>query len=332
MHIHLQHALDVEFWTIPLYLTALYSIKGLKGLEKEKYPDAAKLILSVVIQEMLHLEIVSNLCNALGYAPCFHPPQYDETKSIPFIHPKKDVLPDHLHGYVCRPGALNEETLKLFCAIELPHPKNEIDWEKQQTYHCIADMYAALKEGIRHLWPQCYVGDAGNTKQKSTFREYHNREGRSHGFSQVINSLDTALKGIDAIVEQGEGADSKRVHTDFRPPKLVEGTAFDPGWFRGELSHYHKFNMLRYHHKHLPAVHQETPGADAANEQAALDSAYAGFLDELNRSFAAEGKDMTRGFWNSMFSLSNAIMTVWEKGRRPEFKNGAARTVILTSP
>ncbi|MEO8086686.1 MAG: ferritin-like domain-containing protein [Bacteroidota bacterium] len=65
---HLQHAVDVEFWTIPLYLTALYSIKGLKTQRKENYPDAAKLIQSVVIQEMLHLEIVANICNALGYS------------------------------------------------------------------------------------------------------------------------------------------------------------------------------------------------------------------------------------------------------------------------
>src|SRR5689334_7368265 len=122
LHSHLQHAVDVEFWTIPLYLTALYSIKGLRNLPKEKYPDAAKLIQSVVIQEMLHLEIVCNICNALGYAPCFHPPVY-ESDEIPFIHPHHDFLPSPLHGYVCKPGALNEETLKLFCAIELPHER-----------------------------------------------------------------------------------------------------------------------------------------------------------------------------------------------------------------
>ena len=55
LHQHLQHAVDVEFWTIPLYLTALYSIKGLKELKPSDYPDAAKLVQSVAIQEMLHL-------------------------------------------------------------------------------------------------------------------------------------------------------------------------------------------------------------------------------------------------------------------------------------
>jgi len=319
LHEHLQHAIDVEFWTIPLYLTALYSIKGLKDLKKENYPDAAKLIHSVVIQEMLHLEIVCNICNALGYAPCFHPPHYDERKTIPFIHPKKEILPSPLHGYVCRPGALNEETLKLFCAIELPHAPTEIAWATQKTYHSIADMYHALKEGISHLWSDCFVGDDQNKKQKNTFREYHNKEGRGHGFSQVINNLPSALKGIDAIVEQGEGANSKHVHADFRPPKIEDGKVFDPAWFRGELSHYHKFNMLRYHHKHLPEVYSEAGDADAEQEQAQLDVIYHSFLEALNKSFNADGEGMTNEFWNNMFALSKAIIAVWEKGARPEF-------------
>ncbi|MBC8045416.1 MAG: hypothetical protein H7Y00_01330, partial [Fimbriimonadaceae bacterium] len=67
LYAHLQHAIDIEFWTIPLYLTALYSIKGLKELKQKDYPDAAKLIQSVVIQGMLHLELVCNISNALGY-------------------------------------------------------------------------------------------------------------------------------------------------------------------------------------------------------------------------------------------------------------------------
>jgi hypothetical protein len=319
LHQHLQHAVDVEFWTIPLYLTALYSIKGLKDLPKENYPDAAKLIQSVVIQEMLHLEIVCNICNALGYAPCFHPPEYDETKNIPFIHPQKEFLPSPLHGYVCRPGALNEETLKLFCAIELPHARKNQNWDELKTYHSIADMYEALKEGIGHLWETNFVGNKSNMRQKNTFREYHNREGRSHGFSQVINSLDAAMKGIEAIVEQGEGADSKHVHADYRPPKIAEGKEFDPGWFKGELSHYHKFNTLRYHHHKLPEVYAEHPHTDASLQQDQLNTAYHLFLSELEKSFNSDGDGMTNEFWNEMFGLTKAIIAVWKKGARPEF-------------
>src|ERR1041385_3441635 len=181
LHHHLQHALNLEIWTIPLYLTALYSIKDLKKLKHAEYPDAAKLIFSVVIQEMLHAELVCNISNALGFSLKFLPPSYDEEKGIPFIHPTKDCLPDALHGYAVKPQALNEHGLRLFCAIELPHPKKEMLWAKEKSYVCISELYEALKLGISTLWNECYVGDERNKKQKNTFKEYHNIHGRHHG-------------------------------------------------------------------------------------------------------------------------------------------------------
>jgi hypothetical protein len=114
------------------------------------------------------------------------------------------IFQETFRGYSVKPQALNQNSLRLFCAIELPQPKKEIVWEKQNTYHSIADLYEALSLGIPQLWSSCYVGDKQNTKQKSTFKEYHNQEGRSHGFSQVVHSIDTAMKAIEAIIEQGE--------------------------------------------------------------------------------------------------------------------------------
>ncbi len=318
---HLQHAVDVEFWTIPLYLTSLYSIKELKGLKQRDYPDSAKLIQSVVIQEMLHLELICNICNALGYSPLFHTPQYDDSRGIPFIHPLKETLPHHLRDYSCKPGALNESSLKLFCAIELPQKKVEINWEEKHTYHSIAEMYAALQEGIFHFWNECYVGDKYNTKQKKSFHEYHNKEGKNHGFSQEINSIQTVLKAMEAIIEQGEGADNKVVPADFRPPKLREGKEFDPGWFKGHLSHYQKFSMLLHHHKKLPGVYEVIEGAEAMEEQAKLNISFRVLLDELSKSFNSDGIEMTPEFWNIMFRLTNDIIAVWEKGAIPQYQS-----------
>ena len=319
LHQHLQHALDVEFWTIPLYLTALYSIKNLKACKPAEYPDAAKLIQSVVIQEMLHLEIVCNLCNALGYAPRFRAPQYKDEKHIPFIHPKKESLPEHLHGYNCQPGALCAETLKLFCAIELPHESIEPKWKEQNKYHSIAQMYGALKLGIHHLWQKCYVGAARNTRQKISFMDYEGIHRSHHGFSQRVDSLENALKAIDAIVEQGEGSDSKVVPHDFRPPELTAGKDFDPGWYSGHLSHYQKFSILLHHHKKLPEVHAVThPSAPPAQQH--LQKVYLDFLEELHISFNSDGEQMTKNFWDKMFGLTAATIAVWESGACPEFE------------
>ncbi len=314
LHQHLQHAVDLEFWTIPLYLTAAYSVQGLKQLEPKNYPKAAKLVLSVVIQEMLHLEIACNLCNALGYSPQFNAPKYEG--AIPFIHPKKESVPAHLQGFTVALGPLDENRLKLFCAIELPEAPTTIHWENQQSYHSIGELYTALREGITHLWDTCYVGDAANTKQKGVFSEYASK-GNHHGFSQTVNSLATALNAIEAIVEQGEGANAATVSPEFRPP--AEGTKFDTGWYEGELSHYQKFSILLHHQQHLPEVYPVIEHNNSTAAQAALQQSYASLLNDLTASFNADGPKMSDGFWNHMFGLGNAIIAVWEAGACPKF-------------
>lgn len=57
----LNEAFKIELTTIPLYLSALFSIKD-EG-------EASKLIRSVAKDEMKHLFIVSNLLNAIGKSP-----------------------------------------------------------------------------------------------------------------------------------------------------------------------------------------------------------------------------------------------------------------------
>ncbi len=319
LHQHLQHAHKLEMWTIPLYLTALYSIKDLKKLKHIDYPDAAKLIFSVVIQEMLHLELVCNISNALGVSPKFSIPVYDEKKGIPFIHPEKHYLPEFLKGYSVKPQALNYNSLQLFCAIELPHPKKEIVWGKEKSYNSIAELYEALKQGIVHLWEECYVGDNFNTKQKNTFNEYHNTKGKNHGFSQKINSRDTALKAIDAIIEQGEGADAKKVPADFRPPKVEEGKEYDASLYKGHLSHYQKFKILLLHHKKLPPVYSATREGHDSVEQRNLDNAFKLFLLEMENDFNSDGDTMRDSFWDNMFNLRDALTTVWVSGSCPKF-------------
>ncbi|QOZ82423.1 hypothetical protein DXT74_04690 [Chromobacterium sp. Rain0013] len=127
---NLQAAVDVELWTIPLYLTTLYSIQGLNSGNQQAYPTTAKLIESVVIQEMLHLELISNLCNALGYSPQYPFPTYEAAEGIPFLKP--DVPPKYA-GYQVKLGPLDINQLKLFCVIELPAPPRQTGLEQTNT-------------------------------------------------------------------------------------------------------------------------------------------------------------------------------------------------------
>jgi Ferritin-like len=316
---HLQHALNLELWTVPLYLTALYSIKDLKKLKHNEYPHAAKLILSVVVQEMLHMELVCNLSNALGYSPMFPHPNYDEQKGIPFIHPNKDYLPADLNGYIVKPQALNQQCLRLFCAIELPHPKREIVWEKERSYKSIADLYEALKVGVSTLWNGCYVGDEHNTKQKNCFNEYYNTHGKNHGFSQNVHSPATACRAIDAIIEQGEGADSKHVHADFRPHQMEEGKAYETAWYKADLSHYQKFRILLHAHHKLPLVYNTINEDKNLAVQENMKRLFSDFLLEIQIHFNSEGQELPDAFWINMFALGDAIAGVWESGMCPDF-------------
>jgi Ferritin-like len=318
LHRHLQHALDLELWTGPLYLTALHSIKGLKEKKHSEYPDAAKLIYSVVVQEMLHLELVSNISNALGFSPRFNLPVYDERKGIPFIHPTPDSLPPALRGYKVKPQALNENSLRLFCAIELPHPAKETIWENEKSYTCIAELYKAVALGISSLWDECYVGDKYNTRQKNIFKEYHNSHGRHHGFSITVHSAETACKAMDAIVEQGEGADSARVPSDYRPPDAEEGQEFNTASYKSQLSHYQKFRMLLHAHHKLPPVYQ-VQGEGTREAQRELQTTFADFIREMETGFNSDGENMHDSFWKKMFGLAPAITGVWESGGCPDF-------------
>jgi hypothetical protein len=318
LHHHLEHALALELWTIPVYLTALYSIKGLRNTPPHNYPSAAKILYSVVVQEMLHIELVCNISNALGWTPRFHRPSYSDRKWVPFIHPKNEYLPADLHGYSAIPQALGKDSLRLFCAIELPHPKKEIVWEEERSYDSILEMYEALKIGIPGLWDKCYVGHERNTKQKSAFQEYHNTNGRNHGFSQPVTSVETALKAIDAIVEQGEGADSLVVPPDYRPPHSAD-PLHDAGWFKGNLSHYQKFRLLMHHSDTLPHVYEVT-NHDAENPfQKAMELSFSNVIQEMEHSFTESDPEMSVPFWTKMYEFTGCIIDVWESGACPRF-------------
>jgi len=316
---HLQHALNLELWTIPLYLTALYSIRDLPKSKHAEFPKAAKLIFSVVIQEMLHAEIITNLSHALGYSPKFKCPSYDESKGIPFIHPPSHSLPDDLKGYKVKPQALNRESLKLFCAIEMPHPRKEIVWEHESKYNSQPELYEALRLGVASLWNTCYVGENKNTKQKNNFKEYHNQHGKQHCFSININSRETALKAVEAIIEQGEGADSKHVPADFRPHVITDEIVFDAAWFKGNLSHYQKFRILLHSCHKLPPVYEERITEESATANETMIRSYLNFWNEMEINFNSEGNDMRPSFWKEMWELGNSIAAVWESGMCPDF-------------
>lgn len=176
-----QAAVNVELFTIPLYMTSMYSIQGMHQITGKNslyqgrlWPGAApvampqnaseqcfNIVFSVFIQEMLHLQIASNLVTALGKRTAEEekvateakekgqkePPAISPNFNSPFLQNKqygwicygadKTVIPhiidlQHTRSYKdvkVNLSELNENAIQLFLAIEEP-----IDIAKKELY------------------------------------------------------------------------------------------------------------------------------------------------------------------------------------------------------
>jgi rubrerythrin len=126
---YLQYAVILEFATIPPYLTALYSLQ-------DKSSEAYQAIRSVAIEEMLHINLASNLMNSIGYSPQF----VGQIASYPAT-----LLPPVLDGPRVQLMAASTELMqKTFMAIEQPGPVQEP--EEGQPFKTIGQFYAAIEK------------------------------------------------------------------------------------------------------------------------------------------------------------------------------------------
>ncbi|HEX6097253.1 MAG TPA: ferritin-like domain-containing protein [Thermoanaerobaculia bacterium] len=146
-----QAAVNVELFTIPLYMVSMYSIHGMHqitskgndfyqgrlwpGRAPSPDPDqdpkpgnarAFNLLFSVFIDEMLHLQLAANIAKALGVTPSFTSPAlmndhygwtcYGRSETvIPHILDFADTREPDMRVML---GALTEEQNHLFLAIE----------------------------------------------------------------------------------------------------------------------------------------------------------------------------------------------------------------------
>jgi hypothetical protein len=149
-----QAAVEVELFTIPLYMTAMYSIQGMHQItgsgnsfyQGRLWPGPAttanpttpnekafNIVFSVFIQEMLHLQLAANMAttvNPNGAAPLFTSPALMNQTThawtcygpgltvIPHIIDLKDTI--HQQQVKVNIGGLTREQLQLFLVIEQP--------------------------------------------------------------------------------------------------------------------------------------------------------------------------------------------------------------------
>lgn len=128
-------AADVELFTIPLYMTSLYSIAGIKSqtngtvvpyigpnlsysLQGKASQKAYNIIYSVYIQEMLHLQLALNIGNVLGVKAKLvqpnYPPNPDNPNWIPCLGELKHLNPVKYPEFAhveAKLGELNENSI-----------------------------------------------------------------------------------------------------------------------------------------------------------------------------------------------------------------------------
>jgi hypothetical protein len=147
-----QAAVEVELFTIPLYMTSLYSIYGNHEINSAgnslykgwiwpgpaptaepsgKYAEnqrAFNIIYSIFVEEMLHLQLAANMASAIGQAPKFTGPPLQTMTSgwicyspqesrIPHIINLTDTKDAHVKVNI---GPLDHERVELFRIIEQP--------------------------------------------------------------------------------------------------------------------------------------------------------------------------------------------------------------------
>jgi len=222
----LQLAAELELATIPPYLMALLSI------QRPASREAAELIRSVMIEEMLHLALVSNVMSAIGggvrlrqeniptypLSMCFEGKPFEDRRF------KVDLAPFH------------EEVIRTFLKIEQP------TWMRpdQKTLALDIDIpgltigayyrnIEQLLEELDHANPgTLFCGDPGHQIREDYYWS-------SGGRAIAVLDLASAKAALNLLIAQGEGS--------WERPLDAVSARFGS---RLEMGHYFRFNEILY--------------------------------------------------------------------------------------
>lgn len=311
---HLQYALDIELWTIPYYLTALYSVK-------DPASEAAQLIRTIANQEMLHMQLAANVANAYGGEVSVSPPVYGE--GIPHLdfdldEPNPTKIFDPWSSEL---GPLDVTRLNTMCLIEYPDWQGKTNLDPDATeYGSIGDFYHSVAIGAEELRHRI----VGGRNQLNVFGKFYpgfstptvTRDGE-YGWPQVQQIL-------NAIVTQGEGRLSREMepHKIAKlPPWLRILSGFIPPSFqnqaddlRQQAPHFDKFVYLKG--TELPATW--TAGEPTREGEAAQERLRRHFA-ELCAILQAEMRGQAGEFSPVMFQIGGDIVSCWKHGAVPSF-------------
>lgn len=198
--------------------------------------EAGQLIFNIAVQEMLHMTLAANLLNAIGGEPQINKPG--------FIPTYPAYLPDGETAFEVSLLKFSEEAIQTFLEIEMPasqempehlkaprHKHEGVVLAQGERYPTIGDFYQAIKEGFIYLNNQhpndLFVKDSSRQVTPDVY------DGQDGGQVIVVTDLETALKAIDEIVEQGEG-----IHDSIWNGDAVNFKQ------QAQVAHYYRFQQI----------------------------------------------------------------------------------------
>lgn len=212
----LAEAAEIEHHLMCCYLYAAFSLKESTGedlseAELQAVDRWRREILGISVEEMGHLTIVCNILSALG-APAH------------LVHQNFPIPPGyHPAGVVVKLAPFNRQTLAHFVYLERPDDADVRDGEGFEPpqrysralgmdrlmtactdYETVGELYRSVSAGLQRLSAsmgerRLFVGTPEHQLDTDA--------SRLPGL-KTVRCLKTALEAIDAIVRQGEGADS----------------------------------------------------------------------------------------------------------------------------
>jgi Ferritin-like len=220
----LQQAIELEHSTIPPYLTANFTLHDTGN------DEIMNLVGSVVGEEMLHLSIACNVLNAVGGSPILNNPK--------FVPAYPGPLPGGVEsGLIVPLEKFSKELVeKVFMVIEMPEDPIDIKRKmlsaEKTTAMTIGEFYMLIIAQMEVLEAAAQL-QGGTIFTGNPARQMTNEKWFPLSELYPITNLETAVNGLNLIIDQGEGT-----ATD----PFVNGK--DENGNPNEPAHYYRFQEI----------------------------------------------------------------------------------------
>jgi hypothetical protein len=215
LHQHLELAISIELATVPPYLYAMYSIE-------DPNSQPALLLRSIVVEEMLHAALVTNLLLATGGRPDFSSTKYMTSYPANLPHHSPPLTVD------LEPCSY-ESIERVFMRIEQPEARDAP--AQPDEYETLGQFYHALELAIERLDGEIDLFSNPQSEAQLGDPRYYRPvelDAEDSGGLILVTDVESACEAIDVIVHQGEGLSDERWS--------------DPS--HQELTHYHKLLQI----------------------------------------------------------------------------------------